>query len=808
MHIRYLLFFLAFMVSGWLPAIARDNTIKLTGFVMDSNKRAIELVNVFEQNTQQGTASDQSGYYELELPWQDTLILYYSCLSYQAAVRIVPVEVNQLVLNVTMTTSSKTLDEAVVTGQQRRTGSLEKVDISDIRLLPDPTGGSIEALLVTFAGVSSNNELSSQYSVRGGNYDENLVYVNGMEVYRPLLIRSGQQEGLSFVNPQMTDEVKFSAGGFEAMYGDKMASVLDIRYKKPEEFEGSAALSLLGANVFLGQASKNGKFRQIHGMRYKTNAYLLGTLDTEAEYRPSFLDYQTYMTYSLAPKWELSFLGNFSQNNYHFVPETRKTKYGVFNNQYEFYVYFEGKEKDLFRTAFGALSLEHKAHRNLSLSLSTSLFRTDEEENYDITGEYYLSDTPIKNNQADTANTTILGTGLFHEHARNQLTAKVLNVSHRGEWRLQRHEIKWGLGWQLEDIDDRLREWELRDSAGYSLPYSDRQILLTNNLLSKVQMNSHRFTAYLQDSWKTRIKGGLFTINGGLRYNYWTFNRELLLSPRVSMSFLPAWEKDFSFRLSGGLYYQAPFYKELRDTVTTNGLSEVVLNHSIKAQRSWQVVLGMDYHFVAWDRPFKLTSEAYYKDLKNIIPYTVDNVRIRYYGENMAYGHAAGLDFKLFGEFVPGTDSWISLSLMDSKETIGDYTVARPNEQRYNVSLYFRDYLPRNPSYSMSLKLVWADGLSFGPPSMDRSYATLRMSPYWRVDIGFSRVLNRTRDAFMNKGIFRHFENIWIGLDCFNLFGINNTNSYYWITDVAGQQWAIPNYLTGRQLNVSLSMDF
>jgi len=438
MRFRCLLFFLVLLMPGWLSLVARDRTVKLTGFVMDENKRAIELVNIFEQHSQKGTASDQSGYYELELPWQDTLILYYSCLSYQTAVRIVPVEVNQLVLNVILTASSKTLDEAVVTAQQRRTGSLEKVDISGIRLLPDPTGGSIEALLVTFAGVSSNNELSSQYSVRGGNYDENLVYVNGMEVYRPLLIRSGQQEGLSFVNPSMTDEVKFSAGGFEAMYGDKMASVLDIRYKKPEEFEGSAAISLLGANVFVGQASKNGRFRQIHGMRYKTNAYLLGALDTKGEYRPSFLDYQTFMSYTLASKWELSFLGNFSQNNYNFIPETRKTKYGTFNNKYEFYVYFEGKEKDVFRTAFGALNLEYKPRRNLNLGLSTSVFRTDEEENYDITGEYYLSDTPIKNNQADTANTTLLGTGLFHEHLSRAQQPGVHGESRKRRDRLRR----------------------------------------------------------------------------------------------------------------------------------------------------------------------------------------------------------------------------------------------------------------------------------------------------------------------------------------------------------------------------------
>lgn len=808
MRIKQRFILLALLLPGWLTSIAQEHTIKLTGFVMDVNNRAIELVNVYEQRSHQGTASDQSGYYEIELPWQDTLILHYSCLSYQKALRIVPVEVNQLVINVVLSPDSKTLNEAMVTAQQKRTGSLEKLDISDIRLLPDPSGGSIEALLVTFAGVSSNNELSSQYSVRGGNYDENLVYVNGMEVYRPLLIRSGQQEGLSFVNPQMTSEVKFSAGGFEAMYGDKMASVLDIRYKKPEEFEGSASISLLGANVFLGQASKNGRFKQIHGFRHKTNAYLLGTLDTKGEYRPSFLDYQTYMSYALAPKWELAFLGNFSQNKYHFTPEDRKTKYGTFNNKYEFNVYFDGKEEDLFRTAFGALSLEHKPQRNLSLYLNSSVFRTDEEENYDIHGEYFLSDTPIKNNQADTAATSILGTGIFHEHARNQLRATVLNLSHRGEWRPQGHEVKWGLGWQVESINDRLREWELRDSAGYSLPYSDRQILLANNLLSWVQMHSHRFTSYVQDSWKIRIQGGLIALNGGLRLNYWSFNRELLLSPRAALAFLPAWEKDFSFRLSGGLYYQAPFYKELRDTVTANGLSEVVLNQSIKAQASWQLVLGMDYHFVAWDRPFKLTAEAYYKDLTNIIPYTVDNVRIRYYGKNMAYGHTAGLDFKLFGEFVPGTDSWISFSLMDSKETIDNYTVSRPNEQRYNVSLYFRDYLPRNPSYSMSLKLVWADGLSFGPPSMDRSYATLRIPAYRRVDIGFSRILSPKRDAFMQKGFLRHFENIWLGLDCFNLFGINNTNSYYWISDVSGQEWAIPNYLTGRQINVSLSFDF
>jgi hypothetical protein len=789
-------------------ALMAQGTVTVSGFVMDNQSRGIELVSISELNGSRIAYTGPDGFYSIELPAKDTVILKYSCLSYQPATRIIPVEMKNLRVNVTMGTADQKLKEVTVHGQQRRTGTFETLDASKIRLLPDATGGSIEALLVTFAGVSSNNELSSQYSVRGGNYDENLVYVNGTEVYRPLLIRAGQQEGMSFVNPEMVQEVNFSAGGFDARYGDKMSSVLDIKYKKPKQFESVINLSLLGANAYVGQASKDGRFTQIHGFRYKTNAYLLGTLDTKAEYNPTFLDYQTYLTWKIDPTLELSFLGNFSQNSYEFIPVESKTEFGTYNQKLDLYVEFEGKEKDLFRTLFGALSLNKTLPGNLKIGLQTSVFNTIEDENYDITGVYSLSQTPVKNNKADTANTNLLGAGTYHEHARNHLEASVFNISQTAVWKIDNHELQSGLSYQRERISDQLSEWEMRDSAGYALPYSNTNIRLVYSMRSKVDMESNRIQGYIQDCWRFRRDAGLFVLTGGLRANHWDFNNELLISPRASVTFIPAWEKDFTFRLAMGTYYQAPFYKELRDTVTVDGVTQVVLNRNIKAQKSVQVVAGMDYHFVGLDRPFKLTTELYYKDLSNLIPYTVDNVRIRYYGKNMAEGYTAGFDAKLFGEFVPGTDSWISFSLMRSRETIGNYTVPRPNESRYNISLFFQDYFPNDPKFSMNLKVIWADGLPFGPPNSDRSFATLRMPAYRRVDIGLSRLLVGGEDKIMKSRALRSFKNIWLGVDCFNLFDIMNTNSYYWVTDISNQQWAVPNYLTGRLLNVRISAEF
>jgi len=798
---------LIILALAFMQHLSAQGTVTVSGYVMDAQSHGVELVNITEINGLKATFTDASGYYSIQLPKTDTVILKYACLSYQTATRIIPVEMNNLRVNVTLGSLSRILSEVTVKGQQRQTNTLETLDASKIRLLPDASGGSIEALLVTFAGVSSNNELSSQYSVRGGNYDENLVYVNGTEVYRPLLIRAGQQEGLSFINPELVKEVKFSAGGFDARYGDKMSSVLDIQYKKPEKTEAVASISLLGANLYLGQASKNGKFTQIHGFRYKTNSYLLGTLDTKGEYDPSFLDYQTYLTYKLTPSLEMSFLGNFSQNSYQFKPKDRQTDFGTYTERYSLNVYFDGQERDLFRTAFGAFTLTKSFENKLKLSLQSSVYQTEENENYDITGQYWLNETPVSNNEVDKENAKLIGVGTYHEHARNNLNANVFNISHLGSLKVDQQEWQWGLTYQRERIYDDLKEWEMRDSAGYALPYSDSRINLVYNMRSHVKMESNRFTGFIQDNWRFRKEAGLFVVTGGIRGNYWDFNNEMLISPRASIAFLPSWENNFTFRFSTGIYYQAPFYKELRDTATVNGLTTIKLNRNIKAQKTVHYVAGMDYHFVGLDRPFKFTAEAYYKDMSNLVPYTVDNVRIRYLGKNMADGFTAGLDMKLFGEFVPGTDSWISLSLMKSHETINGITISRPNEQRYNVSLFFQDYFPNNPKFSMNLKIAWADGLPFGPPDSDKSFATLRMPPYRRIDIGISRILVSGEDRIMKTGALKHFKNIWIGIDCFNLLGISNVNSYYWVTDISNTQWAVPNFLTGRQLNIRLTAE-
>lgn len=808
MIFKKVIFQICILFTFLIPQVAAQETVTISGYVLDQQSRTIELVNILDTKSLKGTTTDINGFYSMTLPKTDTVILRYSCLSYQAATRIIPVEMKNLRVNVMMNIYSKDLNEITVKGQQRRTNSLETLDASKIRLLPDASGGSIEALLVTFAGVSSNNELSSQYSVRGGNFDENLVYVNGTEVYRPLLIRAGQQEGLSFVNPEMVEDVKFSAGGFDASYGDKMSSVLDIKYKRPKTFEAFGSASILGGNLYIGQASKNGKFTQIHGFRYKTNAYQLRTLDTKGEYKPSFIDYQTYLTWQVSPSTELSFLGNFSRNRYLFIPEKSETEFGTFQKKYSMTVYFDGKEKDLFQTAFGSLTLNKKFNDNVKVGIQTTAFQTDEDENYDITGQYWLSETPIKNNREDTLNTTLIGVGTYHQHARNHLKANVFNITHTGSGKTGQHSAQWGIGYQREKIYDNLREWEMRDSSGYALPYSDKRINTIYFMKSLVNMESNRITGYILDTWKFRKESGLFVITGGIRGNYWDFNNETLISPRASIAFLPSWANDFTFRLASGVYYQAPFYKELRDTVTIDGVTRVVLNQDIKAQKTIQYLVGMDYHFIWVDRPFKLTAETYYKDMSNLIPYTVDNVRIRYCGKNMAEGYTAGLDMKLFGEFVPGTDSWISFSLMKSEETINGVTVPRPNEQRYNVSVFFQDYFPNYPKLTMNLKLIWADGLPFGPPASDKSFATLRMPPYRRIDIGLSRVFSAGEDKCMKKGVLKNFKNIWIGLDCFNLFNTKNVNSYYWVTDISNAQYAVPNYLTALQINLRLAAEF
>lgn len=807
-------------------SVLSQNKVRVYGYVIDADKRSIELANVMVENTNVLTTTTQNGYYELNLEVRDSATIVYSMLGYKSVQLRIGSAVKVLQISVELSTLNREIGTVDVLGQRRQTSTIDLLDASKYRLMPNANGG-IESLLITFAGVSSSNELSSQYNVRGGNFDENIVYVNGIEIYRPLLIRAGQQEGLSFINPDMVKNLSFSSGGFEAKYGDKTSSVLDVNYKIPTQFEATAAVSLLGASAYLGSANK--RFTQMHGIRYKTSAYLLGTLDTKGEYNPAFLDYQTYMTYNLKPKLELTFLGNFSQNSYQFIPQDRETSFGTYNMGRSLKVYFEGQEKDLFRTGFGALTLNYKPTSNLKLSVLSSVFHTNESENYDILGEYILSEVKM-DLKAENKKGETLGIGKYHEHARNGLNATVASVAHIGEYDFEKNKLKWGVNLQSEIINDKISEWEWRDSSGYSLPFSDKQVNLYYTMKSSNTLSTFRTTAYIQDTYKWSTNAGSFVFTGGLRSNFWTFNKEILLSPRLSFAFLPQWKHDFAFRFATGLYYQAPFYKEIRDTLTDAfGNVNIKLNNDIKAQRTVHFVLGGDYYFRAWGRPFKFTTEAYLKLADRVISYTVDNVRVRYSGENDAKAYTAGVDFKLFGELVPGTDSWVNLSLMDSKEDIiGDQYehktydvdgnvattttvypgwVSRPSEQRYAFSMMFQDYFPNNPKYKMQLKFIWSDGLPFGPPRSNEFRTAFRTPPYRRVDIGVSRVLVNGNGNELSKPWLKHVKSIWLNVEIFNLLGFKNVNSYYWVTDIYNHQLAVPNYLTGRQLNVKVMVD-
>lgn len=801
-------FILAMLVlMTGVPALAQNN-ITISGFVTDENGAPIELATVHIEKQLVGTITNLKGEYTISARSEDSVVVVFSMIGYNTRKRVLKKPQGKIRLNVMLPNTGYELGEVTVTESKRQTGSIQSLQIDKAKLMPDASGGSIEAFIATQAGVSSNNELSSQYNVRGGSFDENIVYVNGIEVYRPLLIRSGQQEGLSFINPDMVENVGFSAGGFEAKYGDKMASVLDITYKKPKEFEASASMSLLGASGYVGFATKN--FSMTNGIRYKTSRYLLGTLDVKGEYDPNYIDYQTYMNWHPSKRFEIGFIGNFSQNSYNFTPSDRTTKFGTMETAKEFKVYFDGAERDLFRTFFGSIEAKYNINEHNSLSFLASAFKTNEQETYDIQGQYWLSDldeteegsTP-ENGEGSTS-----GVGTYLEHARNYLTAKVQSYSLLGKHKINANEIMWGLELKHEAIDEKMREWEVRDSAGYSLPHLPDRVSLIYNLNSKHNISSNRFSFYAQDTYKLNSEIGLFTFNAGIRGSYWGFNREFIFSPRVSVGFIPKFNEDFTFRLASGVYYQAPFYKEFRDTTTVNGNTEVELNRDIKSQRSIHFVLAADYKFRAMNRPFKVTAEVYYKKLDNLIPYNVDNVRISYYGKNMAKGYATGIDFKLFGEFVKGTDSWITFSLMKTEECINGKWIPRPTDQRYNLSLYFTDYFTKNDRWKLSLKGSLADGLPFGPPHAGREKAVFRTPAYKRVDIGMSYRLLDNEDGQNYKRIAKPFRNIWLGIDCFNLLGINNVNSYYWVTDVYDNQFAVPNYLTSRQINVRLLFEF
>lgn len=795
--IRYILFSVCLLCG-----VAAQAQVKIHGKVTDADNNPMEFVTVRVAGTAIGTTTGLEGEYQLSAAQQDTIKLVFTCIGYKEVERQLIDAKGDQTVNVRMYLSSKELSEVEVTEFKKQTGSLQSIDAGSYKLSPDVSGGSIESLITTMAGVSSSNEMSSQYSVRGGSYDENSVYINGIEVYRPLLITSGQQEGLSIINPDMVDKVSFSTGGFPAEYGDKMASVLDITYRQPEAFEGSVSGSLMGGSLSLGQSTRH--FSQLHGVRYKRNTSLLSSMETKGEYDPNFFDYQTNLNYRINSKWQISFLGNIAINNYNFTPVNRTTNFGTAEDAKQFTVYFDGKEKDRFETYFGALTLRYRPSKSTDYTLLASGYLTNELVTYDISGEYWLDQAGTSGEGGIGGE---LGVGRYHEHARDRIKASVLSLAFRGNTSVAHHNISYGLTFNHENVYERSREWELRDSAGFSLPNTGETLEMIYSLTSRQDLSSNRLALFAQDTYRLNAASGYYSFNGGVRMSYWDFNKEFLISPRVSVGYVPAGNDHWAFRFATGLYYQSPFYKEFRMPIENGTM--IKLNDEIKSQRSWQFILGADYTFRMFNRPFKLSGEAYYKALSNLIPYEVDNLKVVYDGVNSSSGFATGLDFKLFGQFVPGSDSWISFSLMKTQEDLNGVKVPRPNDQRYSFALYFTDYFPKFPKLKFSLRGIFADGLPTTAPRSSRDKGYFRTPAYKRVDIGFSyALLSPLSEGQQRSGFLRHLKSVWLGLDCFNLFDISNVSSYYWVTDVNDIQYAVPNYLTRRQINVRLSIDF
>lgn len=772
----------------------KAQTFTLQGRVTDSEMNPVELATVAVVQQGKMTMTNLKGEFSMKLQSSDSIVVRFSMVGYKTKTRVLRRPKGKQTLLIQLYDDNQ-LAGVTVTEEKRQMGSTQKLDTKDMKNAPSVTGNAVEEMIQSQAGVSTHSELSSQYNVRGGSFDENSVYINNVEIYRPFLVRSGQQEGLSIINPDMVESVGFSTGGFEAKYGDKMSSVLDIKYKRPKKFEANVSASLLGASAYIGFSTK--KFSWSNGIRYKTNKYLLGTLETKGEYQPNFLDYQTYLTYEPSDRWSIELLGDISENHYNFYPEDRETRFGTMENVKSFRVYFDGQEKDIFRTYFGSLSITRKFGKNTKLSLSAAAFHTNEQEKYDIQGQYWLTQTETSEN---------LGVGTYMEHARNYLEATVKSAKLTFNHKTKKHDIEAGLTYKIESIKENSKEYEMRDSSGYSIPHTGEDLYMIYSLNARNSLDANRIEAYAQDTWRFTSRGGhtFFTLNYGIRFSHWNFNKESIISPRVSLGIIPAFNHDVTLRFATGIYYQAPFFKELRDTTTVNGITYATLNRDIKSQRSIHFIAGFDYRFKMKNRPYKFTAEAYYKALSNIIPYTVDNVKIVYDASQQCSGHAMGLDLKLYGEFVPGTDSWVSLSLMNTRININGKSIPMPTDQRYALNLYFTDYFPGTTRWRMSLRLAYADGLPFGAPHRSLDTMPFRAPAYKRADIGMSYRLF-DNDKRERKSIFK---NIWLGVDCLNLLGINNVNSYYWVTDVTNQQYAVPNYLTGRQINVRASFEF
>lgn len=775
---------------------ASAQTFTLQGRVTDENNDPIEFASVSCLKQGKMTMTSLKGEYSMQLHSADSVVIKFSMIGYKAKTRILRRPRGKQTLQIVLHSDENQLGEVTITGKKIETGQMEDISKDHLKSLPSASGNAVEELIQSQAGVSTHSELSSQYNVRGGSFDENSVYIDNVEIYRPFLVRSGQQEGISVINPDMVEKISFSTGGYEARYGDKMSSALNIKYRKPKKFEATASASMLGASAFVGVSNK--KVSWSNGFRYKTTKHLLGSMDTKGEYSPTFIDYQTYLTYTPNKRWEIKLLGNISDNHYNFTPEDRETKFGTMENVKAFQVYFDGQEKDVFRTFFGAVGITRNFGEKTSLSLIASAFNTREQEKYDIQGQYWLTQTETSEN---------LGVGTYFQHARNYLKAHVESAKLLFKTKYKKHDIEGAFTFKKEKITENSVEYEMRDSSNYSVPHTGKDLYMIYSMRAKNVLDANRIEAYVQDAFRftSNNEKTLYTLNYGVRLSHWSYTKETIVSPRVSLGIIPAFNENITMRFATGLYYQAPFFKELRDTTTQNGITYASLNSKAKSQRSIHFIAGFDYRFRMNNRSFKFTAEAYYKALGNLVPYSVNNVKVVYYGSNESSGHAAGIDLKLYGEFVPGTDSWLSLSLMNTSMKLNGKSIPLPTDQRYAINLFFTDYFPGTDRWKMSLKLALADGLPFSAPHQELESNVFRAPAYKRADIGLSyRLLNN--EGKQRKHI--QLRNVWLGAECLNLFGINNVNSYYWITDVTGGQYAVPNYLTGRQINFRVTVDF
>lgn len=775
---------------------ASAQTFTLHGRVTDENNDPIEFASVSCLKQGKMTMTSLKGEYSMQLHSADSVVIKFSMIGYKAKTRVLRRPRGKQTLQIVLHSDENQLGEVTITGKKIETGQMEDISKDHLKSLPSASGNAVEELIQSQAGVSTHSELSSQYNVRGGSFDENSVYIDNVEIYRPFLVRSGQQEGISVINPDMVEKISFSTGGYEARYGDKMSSALNIKYRKPKKFEATASASMLGASAFIGVSNK--KVSWSNGFRYKTTKHLLGSMDTKGEYSPTFIDYQTYLTYTPNKRWEIKLLGNISDNHYNFTPEDRETKFGTMENVKAFQVYFDGQEKDVFRTFFGAVGITRNFGEKTSLSLIASAFNTREQEKYDIQGQYWLTQTETSEN---------LGVGTYFQHARNYLKAHVESAKLLFKTKYKKHDIEGAFTFKKEKITENSVEYEMRDSSNYSIPHTGKDLYMIYSMRAKNVLDANRIEAYVQDAFRftSNNEKTLYTLNYGVRLSHWSYTKETIVSPRVSLGIIPAFNENITMRFATGLYYQAPFFKELRDTTTQNGITYASLNSKAKSQRSIHFIAGFDYRFRMNNRSFKFTAEAYYKALGNLVPYSVNNVKVVYYGSNESSGHAAGIDLKLYGEFVPGTDSWLSLSLMNTSMKLNGKSIPLPTDQRYAINLFFTDYFPGTDRWKMSLKLALADGLPFSAPHKELESNVFRAPAYKRADIGLSyRLLNN--EGKQRKHI--QLRNVWLGAECLNLFGINNVNSYYWITDVTGGQYAVPNYLTGRQINFRVTVDF